>query len=108
MGAGQSNLSATGDSNGNRNVNDGNAIALEQRFGFQILRVHPNSPSSETTLYPCFDYIIAVNGVEVVRKRDNYSQRTRYITMLPLFAISALRHFPLFFPSLFHSSPLHV
>lgn len=39
---------------------------LANRHGFQILRVHPNSPVSEVTIWPYFDYIIEVNGVIVV------------------------------------------
>lgn len=40
---------------------------LVKRHGFQILRVHPNSPVSEVQIFPYFDYIIAINGVIVVR-----------------------------------------
>ena len=39
---------------------------LESHYGFQILRVHSNSPVSECAVHPYFDYIIAVNSVEVV------------------------------------------
>lgn len=45
---------------------DSVSARLASRHGFQILRVHPNSPVSEANLFPYFDYIIAINGVSVV------------------------------------------
>ena len=59
MGANQSNLLPT-------EAADSISAKLSARHGFQILRVHPNSPVSEANVFPYFDYIIAVNGVEVV------------------------------------------
>lgn len=60
MGANQSNLT-------NQSITDESISAkLFSRHGFQILRVHPNSPVSEANVSPYFDYIIAINGVEVV------------------------------------------
>lgn len=63
MGANQSNL--TGQSIDNQ-LNESISAKLSFRHGFQILRVHPNSPVSEAHVHPYFDYIIAINGVEVV------------------------------------------
>lgn len=58
MGASQSTLN---------DPNDQSASSkLARRHAFQILKVHPNSPVSETIIFPYFDYIIAVNSVEVV------------------------------------------
>ena len=60
MGANQSNLTA-------QSVGEDSVSAkLFSRHGFQILRVHPNSPVSEGNVQAYFDYIIAINGVEVV------------------------------------------
>jgi hypothetical protein len=42
---------------------------LANRHGFQILRIHENSPVSEVQAFPYFDYIIAINGVIVVSSR---------------------------------------
>lgn len=58
MGANQSNLS--------ENNADSVSAKLAARHGFQILRVHPNSPVSEARIFPYFDFIISINGVEVV------------------------------------------
>lgn len=60
MGANQSSLIQTGE------AIDSVSAKLASRHGFQILRVHPNSPVSEANVFPYFDYIIAINGVEVV------------------------------------------
>lgn len=57
MGAGQSNLTDPGQSISSK---------LFSRHGFQILKVHQNSPVSEANVNPYFDFIIAINGVEVV------------------------------------------
>lgn len=61
MGASQSNL------NGGELVKDSISAKLSARHGFQILKVHPNSPVSEANVQPYFDYIIAINSVEVVK-----------------------------------------
>lgn len=45
---------------------------LANRHGFQILRVHANSPVSEVQVFPYFDYIIAINGVIVVRLKGKF------------------------------------
>lgn len=66
MGANQSNLTANGVS-----TNDSDmavSAKLASRHGFQILRVHPNSPVSEAYLQTYFDFIISINGVDVVRE----------------------------------------
>lgn len=60
MGANQSSLSS-------ENNEDSVSAKLSTRHGFQILRVHPNSPVSEAQIFPYFDYIISINGVEVVQ-----------------------------------------
>lgn len=36
------------------------------RYGFNVLRIDPGSPAEEARLSPFFDYIISVNGVQVV------------------------------------------
>lgn len=63
MGANQSNLMGS--------VTDPNDMALSaklsSRHGFQILKVHPNSPVSEGNVHPYFDFIISINGVDVVK-----------------------------------------
>ena len=38
--------------------------------GYCVLHVHDNSPGSAAGLEPFFDYIIAVNGVRLVRAVD--------------------------------------
>lgn len=63
MGANQSNLIPTGTAD---QTADSVSAKLSSRHGFQILRVHPNSPVSEAHVFPYFDYIIEINGVEVV------------------------------------------
>ena len=63
MSANQSNLPAQ---SVNEQFNDSISAKLSSRHGFQILKVHPNSPVSEANVQPYFDYIIAINGVEVV------------------------------------------
>lgn len=60
MGANQSSLIQTGEAAYSVSAK------LASRHAFQILRVHPNSPVSEANVFPYFDYIIAINGVEVV------------------------------------------
>lgn len=68
MGANQSNLTS------NQLISDDSISAkLFARHGFQILRVHPNSPVSEANVDPYFDYIIAINSVEVVKNALNSS-----------------------------------
>lgn len=62
MGANQSSLIPTAADQ----TADSISAKLASRHGFQILRVHPNSPVSEARTFPYFDYIIAINGVEVV------------------------------------------
>ena len=64
MGANQSSLITTAADQ----TADSVSAKLSSRHGFQILRVHPNSPVSEAHVFPYFDYIIAINGVEVVRR----------------------------------------
>lgn len=71
MGANQSNLTT------NQSITDESISAkLFSRHGFQILRVHPNSPVSEANVDPYFDYIIAINSVEVVRETGNINSNT--------------------------------
>lgn len=69
MGTNQSNLSTeTPTNNFNSSANENEiytSAKLSHRHGFQILKVHPNSPISEARLFPYFDYIISINGVEV-------------------------------------------
>lgn len=65
MGANQSSLIPTGIAD---QTADSVSAKLSSRHSFQILRVHPNSPVSEAHVFPYFDYIIAINGVEVVRR----------------------------------------
>lgn len=38
----------------------------ETRYGFNVLRIDENSPAHTAGLIPLFDYIVAVNGVEIV------------------------------------------
>lgn len=38
----------------------------EVQYGFQVLRVDEHSPAFDAKLIPFFDYIISVNGVQVV------------------------------------------
>lgn len=38
----------------------------EIQYGFQVLRVDEHSPAADARLVPFFDYIISVNGVQVV------------------------------------------
>jgi predicted metalloprotease with PDZ domain len=38
--------------------------------GYCVLQVHDNSPGSAAGLEPFFDYIIAVNGVRLVREEE--------------------------------------
>lgn len=40
--------------------------AEDARFGFHVLRVDEHSPAHDSKLIPFFDYIISVNGVQVV------------------------------------------
>lgn len=68
MGANQSSLIPGGAAD---MAADSISAKLASRHGFQILRVHPNSPVSEARVFPYFDYIIAINGVEVVSKKNN-------------------------------------
>lgn len=65
MGANQSSIISNSNNSSSPNFNSLSA-QLSSRHGFQILRIHPNSPVSEARVSPYFDYIIAVNGVEVV------------------------------------------
>ena len=60
MGANQSTI------NSNESEAFSVSARLSNRHAFQILKVHPNSPVSEAKVYEYFDYIIAINGVEVV------------------------------------------
>jgi hypothetical protein len=43
-----------------------NGRAEEAQYGFQVLRVDEHSPAADARLIPFFDYIISVNGVQVV------------------------------------------
>jgi hypothetical protein len=65
MGANQSNLLSSTGAAADQTA-DSVSAKLSSRHGFQILRVHPNSPVSEANVFPYFDYIISINGVEVV------------------------------------------
>lgn len=75
MGANQSILSAGTPSNGPNLISKSNSneiytsAKLAHRHGFQILRIHPNSPISEARLFTYFDYIISINDVEVVKNK---------------------------------------
>lgn len=75
MGANQSSLIPT---NADMTA-DSISAKLVARHGFQILRVHPNSPVSEARVFPYFDYIIAINGVEVVKHTCSLKM---YMTLL--------------------------
>ncbi len=70
MGANQSNLGANG--TGPNDSDMALSAKLASRHGFQILRVHPNSPVSEAHLQAYFDFIISINGVDVVGKVKSY------------------------------------
>lgn len=41
------------------------------RYGYHVLRVDSNSPAAAAKLIPYFDYIVAVNGVDVVHDSPN-------------------------------------
>lgn len=42
----------------------------QTKFAFHVLRVDEHSPAARAMLVPYFDYIVSVNGVEIVRPRD--------------------------------------
>lgn len=46
-------------------------IGGPDRFGFQVLRVDPSSPSSQCGLEAFFDYIVAVNGSLIIAEKPN-------------------------------------
>lgn len=46
-------------------------IGGPDRFGFQVLRVDPSSPSSQCGLEAFFDYIVAVNGSLIINEKPN-------------------------------------
>lgn len=47
----------------------GEAGAQETSYGFYVLRVDEHSPAADAKLTPFFDYIISVNGVQVVHRQ---------------------------------------
>ena len=85
MGTNQSNLS--------ENENTSISAKMSSRHGFQILRVHPNSPVSEAKVFPYFDFITAVNGVEVVNQIINHEIKNKLIIFINV-------HSPQIFPIL--------
>lgn len=54
----------------NREVDDSSLSSKDQK-AFNILQVSPNSPASRAKLVPYFDYIISVNGINVVQETPN-------------------------------------
>lgn len=48
-------------------VEQSNLVPSEVKYGFNVLRVDENSPAAAVKLVPYFEYIVSVNGVEVVR-----------------------------------------
>lgn len=40
------------------------------KHAFNVLRVDENSPAAQAKLQPYFDYIVSVNGVEIVHRVD--------------------------------------
>ena len=53
---------------------------LSSRHAFQILKVHTNSPVSEGNVTPYFDFIISINGVEVVKKQLRQANKNLALT----------------------------
>lgn len=41
------------------------------RYGFHVLRVDASSPAAQSNLIPYFDYIVTVNGVEILQEIPN-------------------------------------
>lgn len=43
------------------------------KHAFNVLRVDEHSPAARAKLHPYFDYIVSVNGVEIVRRATRTS-----------------------------------
>ena len=50
---------------------DDSSLSTKDQKTFNILHVSPNSPASRAKLIPYFDYIISVNGINVVQETPN-------------------------------------
>jgi hypothetical protein len=54
----------------NRDIDDSSLSAKDQK-AFNILQISPNGPASRAKLNPFFDFIISVNGINVVQETPN-------------------------------------